>query len=167
MSRDWLRPALSCIFPPATSFPRSWVWHFLTRNGCSFPVETYTGASVPRSTLALGRPRVCVTKFHSGTGKIWRGEPFWYLISSGGYAKRFGEITMKITLKYTVVIHNVMRTTVICFCLRLMEIKCPLRTVSSQACDGSARSMNGSRSGVFRARSTFQDSLKSFKAFSP
>lgn len=79
----------------------------------------------------------------------------WYLISSGGYAKRFGEITMKITLKYTVVIHNVMRTTVICFCLRLMEIKCPLRTVSSQACDGSARSMNGSRSGVFRARSNF------------
>lgn len=76
MSRDWLRPALSCIFSPATSFPRSWVWHFLTRNGCSFPVETYTGASVPRSTLALGRPRVCVTKFHSGTGKIWRGEPF-------------------------------------------------------------------------------------------
>ena len=41
------------------------------------------------------------------------------------------------------------RMTVICFCLRLRETKNPLRTVSSQACDGSARWMNGSRSGVF------------------
>ena len=41
------------------------------------------------------------------------------------------------------------RMTVICFCLHLMEIMSPLRTVSSQACDGSARWMNGSRSGVF------------------
>ena len=41
------------------------------------------------------------------------------------------------------------RMTVICFCLHLMEIMSPLRTVSNQACDGSARWMNGSRSGVF------------------
>ena len=41
------------------------------------------------------------------------------------------------------------RMTVICFCLRLMETMSPLRTVSSQACDGSVRWMNGSRSGVF------------------
>lgn len=41
------------------------------------------------------------------------------------------------------------RMTVICFCLHLMEIMSPLRTVPNQACDGSARWMNGSRSGVF------------------
>ena len=41
------------------------------------------------------------------------------------------------------------RMAVICFCLRLRETMSPLRTVSSQACDGFARWMNGSRSGVF------------------
>ena len=45
--------------------------------------------------------------------------------------------------------HNIRRMAVICFCLRLRETMSPLRTVSSQACDGSARWMNGSRSGVF------------------
>ena len=45
--------------------------------------------------------------------------------------------------------HNIRRMAVICFCLRLRGTMSPLRTVSSQACDGSARWMNGSRSGVF------------------
>ena len=45
--------------------------------------------------------------------------------------------------------HNIWRMAVICLCLRLRETMSPLRTVSSQACDGSARWMNGSRSGVF------------------
>ena len=60
---------LSPYPPPAPSVPRSWGRLFSARAGCAFPVGTDTSASIPRSTLACGRPRVCVTKSPAGDRK--------------------------------------------------------------------------------------------------
>ena len=54
---------------PVPSVPRSWGRAVLQGAAEPFSVGTDTSASVPRFTLAGGRPRVCVTKSPSGDRK--------------------------------------------------------------------------------------------------
>lgn len=57
-------------YSPTSSFRSAKLGTALSaRAGCAFPVGTDTSASVPRSTLACGRPRVCVTKSPAGDRK--------------------------------------------------------------------------------------------------
>lgn len=77
------------------------------RAGCAFPVGTDTSASVPRSTLACGCPRVCVTKSPAGDRKntlimeILSQIAYWtaYTVVVGGIIIIIGEQIVRDTIE--------------------------------------------------------------------
>lgn len=92
---------------PAASVPRSWGRLLSARAGCAFPVGTDTSASVPRSTLACGCPRVCVTKSPAGDRKntlimeILSQIAYWtaYTVVVGGIIIIIGEQIVRDTIE--------------------------------------------------------------------